>query len=230
MKHDLVKVLTRIGMKVSYEIGANLYGTVQHPYLTWKRILREGHWWSSVVLLLIISVYFGIREPIRWGNISWQGIVIHRISVESITWWATSSGLRLSAALGSYVLIVLMISWLSKLVNRQSRWESTFKRVFKVWIYSYLPTVLWFLMAAGLFIVLPPPRHASLLGWLFSVIFLTISCGLLIWKGLLYFLTLKLATGLSNKQIFWVTLMVIPLVMVYSQIMYGLNIFRVPFI
>jgi len=105
-----------------------------------------------------------------------------------------------------------------------------FLRVFRVWIYSYLPTALWFAMVAGLFMVLPPPRYESVLGFLFSAFFLGISTGLLILKGLLYYLTLRLALDLNPKQIFWSTLVIVPVVIFYARLMYVWHIFNVPFI
>jgi len=213
-----------------YECGANLYGTIQHPYLTWKRVVNNGHGISSLILLVLFSGYFGIREPIRWGNISWQGIILHQVNLQSVKLWASISMGRLIASILSYLVVVCLLTLLGKIMVKNFIFKKGFIRVFKVWIYSYLPTFLWFLFTAGMFVLLPPPRQMTIKGLGFSFLFLVISSGLLIWKMMLYLVTLKIGLEMNQKQIFWSTVILIPCLFIFAQIMYWMNLFNVPYI
>lgn len=224
-------------MKISYEIVKNLYGTVMHPYLTWKKILRDEGWGAALVLMVIFMSYFGIREPVRWGNVRWNGLFIESVTVEKVRFLVEVSGLRVLAVVISYVLIVALMSgagWILLVQYTDSEhrfgFMKFFNRVFRVWIYSYLPTFLWFVMTAGLFALLPPPRQTTFLGLLFSVIFLAASAALLIWKGVLYYLTLRLGVGLNSKQIFAVSVVLTPVVVMYSGLLYRWGVFKFPFL
>jgi hypothetical protein len=153
------------------------------------------------------------------------------VTGEKIRILAELSGLRVLATLVSYLVVIGLMTGLSWWWKRgKVNPVEIYARIFKVWGYTYFPTVIWFLMTAGLFAWLPPPRHITGLGILFSTLFLGISAGLLVWKGLLYVLTLKLAAGLSLRQIFWSSVVLIPLLAAYSRIMYMWGIFRIPFV
>ena len=214
----------------AYEAGANLYGMVHHPYLTWKRVTDTGHLGSSIILIILFSCYFGIREPIRWGNISWQGIIIHQINLQRIKLWASISITQIIVSVLTYFVVVCLLSFMGKLWVKQVNFTQAFVRVFKVWIYSYLPTFLWFLLTAIIFAFLPPPRQMTAKGLLFSFVFLGVSSGLLIWKVMLYLLTLKVGLNMNQKQIFWSTIFLVPLLLIFSQIMYWLKFFNIPYI
>ena len=218
-------------MSLVYEVFRNLWGTVEHPYLTWKRVIREGNVWASGLLLVLLMAYFGVSEPIRWGSIRWDGLAIERVTVESVQLLARISGLRMMAGLTTYLLMVVMMSFIGwLLIGRRTSWKSLVSKVYKVWVYSYLPTWLWFAMTAGLFVILPPPRGNTILGLMFSVVYLSVSAALLVWKVLLFYLTMRLGVGLTAWQVFKAGIILVAFLVVYSQVMYLWGIFRIPFI
>jgi len=214
-------------ISIIYNIGRNLLGTIQRPYLTWKRIIREPQTISSFVLLLLFSSYFAIRDPVKWGNLKWNGIVIQKISFVKVTAWIHSSLIQIFFGIVSYFFIITLMYCSASIVSKT---KTHFIEILKVWIYSYLPTVIWFAMATVLYAIWPPPRSESPLGIIFSALFLSASTALLVWKGLLYYLTMRLALKLRPKEIFWATTIIIPTVLFYARFLYLHRIFNIPFI
>ena len=72
--------------------------------------------------------------------------------------------------------------------------------------YSLLPTTIWFYLSLALLYLLPPPRTQSLQGKIFSVLYVSFSLSLLLWKVILTYL----AIGFSRKVGFYST--IVPLI------------------
>ncbi len=96
--------------------------------------------------------------------------------------------------------------------------------------YSLIPTFIWFYTTSTLFYLLPPPRTASFLGKGFSLVFVSFSLTLLLWRFILLYLSVRF----SAKASFYRTITSIGLFLVwfvpYSYALYSLEIFRIPFI
>lgn len=220
----------KFSLSVLYDVLKNLWGVFEHPYLTWKRILRERDWVATLLLLLLTFLYFGIRDPIQWGSWRLNGLVLEHLTVSKFKTLIEVSSWRWMVAMVSYVFVVSLFSFVVKLLRPIALWREVWKKIFVVWIYSYVPTLLWFLITAGLFALLPPPRGNTFLGMVFTFVYLTICFGLFLWKGVLFVLTLKLAGRLTMKQIFKASMIVAPAMLLYSELMYLWGVFRVPFV
>ncbi len=232
----VLRIITSKFVEVVYPVLKNYWGTIQHPYLTWKKVAREGKWMSTLVILALFCGYFAIREPVRWGSIQISGLELEEISGPAIGLWSRITILRFGMSVVTYLAMVVLMTALGLMIKKLSRpeikevYKHKLRVMFNVWIYSYLPTILWFAVAAGAFVVLPPPRHDTLNGLIFSVVFLAISCGLLAWKLVLYWLTLRIGLELTVKEVFWTTAVILPVILVYSWRLYELGLFKVPFI
>jgi hypothetical protein len=211
-------------MEVFYKIGRDTWGTVEHPYKTWKNLARERDWRPVIVLLLFFSGYFWIRVPIREG---WPS---------SLLSWGFK-GFKGAVLFGVMYVVVTGVFWLVgkwRTPRRQGyggqEGSGDYLAIFSSWGYSYIPSAIWFGVTAGAFYLLPPPRSESGMGYLFSGVFVAMTVGLLMWKGLLYYLTMRLAVGLRPKEIGWVSVLVMVVLGVLGGWGYGMGWWRVPFI
>jgi hypothetical protein len=201
-------------LEVMYKVGRDSWGVVEHPYRSWKQLVRERDWRPAVVLLGLFSGYFWIRVPIREG---WPGSLI--------AW-----GVKGFAGAMIYGLTYLGVTGWFWVVGKLWGKKVDYRVIFCCWIYSYWPTAIWFGVTALLFYLLPPPRGQGLLGYMFSGVFVAMTVGLAMWKGLLYYLTMRMAVGLSPKEMGWASLVVLAGLGVLGGWGYGVGWWRVPFI
>ena len=108
--------------------------------------------------------------------------------------------------------------------------KGTIEHIAVSWGFSLVPTILWFIMTSFFYVVLPPPRYLTLLGKLFSIVFVSISMLLFFWKGILYYLTLRFSLRLDFLRIMGMSLVLFPLGVAYAFFMYELGVFKIPFI
>ncbi len=209
VKFLLVKIFDEI-----YRIWANILGLVIHPYKTMRQIVRARDYYAVLFFLGLLPFWVLSLGIIRGGlelGFFWGGLRFLKLSV---------------AFLGSYILVTAFIYFLGRLFGGRGSYQG----VLATWVYSLVPTFLWFGIAAMFYLVLPPPRTTSFLGYLFSVFFVAISLGLFLWKALLYYLTMRFCLKLTFWRIFGVSALVFPIGFLYSLLMYRLGIFRVPFV
>lgn len=200
-------------IKGFYYLIKNLYGTITHPYLTWRKLSREPHLITSLGLLSITILVFNLRSPIKYGlpdNLI--NIFVH-------------VGKNTFISFGGYLLSVTIIYYLA---NRHK--NVSFKNIFCVWIYSYLPTLIWFLSTQWFYLILPPPRTTHWLGIMFTLFYLSFSISLLAWKLLLLWLTNQITCQLSPKQNFGASLMAILALANLSYVFYKFNWWGIPFL
>jgi hypothetical protein len=96
--------------------------------------------------------------------------------------------------------------------------------------YSLFPTLIWFTTNSVLYRFLPPPRTISILGKAFSVLFLSFSISLLVWKLILVYLAIRFSSKLNFYNIVYIILLYLCIFIPYSLLLYHLKIFRIPFI
>lgn len=116
------------------------------------------------------------------------------------------------------------------LVGMAFRKKVNIRAVFNLWAFSYIPTYLWFSVTAFLYYLLPPPRQFTSLGAIFSVVFISFSLFLFLWKLLLYYLTLRIGLKLNLYEIIAASLVLFPLLGIFSLLSYQFGVFRVPFV
>ncbi|MCL4338414.1 YIP1 family protein [Patescibacteria group bacterium] len=192
----------------------NLIGCFNTPYLTYRKLLGEksGIYQTGFIFILVIS-YFIFASALRVGVHS-PLLLTLRLNL-----------LLFSAAIG-FIAMLFVIFMLGKTIGSSGR----FIDVYKLWSFTLIPTIVWFFTTSLLYIIIPPPRTLSFLGKLFSVVFIAFSVSVFLWKAILYYLTLRFALRLDLAKIGFMTVVILPLLVVYSVLMYKLGIFRVPFI
>lgn len=96
--------------------------------------------------------------------------------------------------------------------------------------YAFVPTLLWFTGNSFLYVILPPPRTLSANGKLFSIVFVTLSVSMLLWKVMVWYLALRFSTRFKATRVIYLMLLYLCLLMPYMVGMYYLGVFRVPFV
>lgn len=188
-------------------------GTITKPYETYRELTKGSYLGEVFFMGLLISGYIGIASILHKG---------------------LGSGLLLTLRFGklfSGIIFTFIFAWGSLyFAGRLFGGKGRPLNLFLPWVYSLLPTIVWFLTASFFYFFLPPPRTTAITGQIFSLVFIAISLTLFYWKGVLYYLTLRLGHRLDLLRILLVSLIVFPLGIVYSLLTYKLGLFRVPFI
>lgn len=194
--------------------GRNLAGCINAPYITYRRLSQDKKAVSQSVFIFCLTIsYFLFVSVIRLG-------------VRSPLLLTVKLNMLLTSAAVGLVGTSTLLFILSHIVGS----KGTFRPLFTLWSFTLIPTILWFFTTSILYLILPPPRTMSFAGKLYSVVFITFSLSLFLWKIILYYLTLRFAMKLDLGRIVIVSLVFAPMVVGYAVIMYRLGIFRVPFI
>jgi hypothetical protein len=192
----------------------NIIGCVNKPYVTYRKLSEQksGNGQIFYIFLLIIG-YFSFASVVKTGLRN-PFLLTVKFNLLLITF-----------AIG--FLISILIFYLCG-----SLFKSKFSpiKVVVLWSYSMLPTIIWFFVTSILYVMLPPPRTFSSLGKIYSISFISFSIGLLYWKVILYYLTLRFGLRLELQRIMIVSSVFIPVVIIYSLIAYNLGIYKIPFI
>lgn len=96
--------------------------------------------------------------------------------------------------------------------------------------YGLLPTTIWFYLSLALFYLLPPPRTASLQGKIFSVLYVSFSLSLLLWKLILTYLAIRFSLKLGFYSTMFTLILYIVCIFALSYFGFTLGLSRVPFI
>lgn len=193
--------------------GRTTLGLVTRPYETYRSITDRGGAGELVYVSALLLCYFALASLVKVS--------------EFRPFLLTKQFLVLGLGAGSgAILSILLISIFGNMLGSKVRVGS----VIMAWGYTLIPTVIWFLATSLLYVVLPPPRTASIAGILFSMLFLVFSATLLWWKITLVYLTLRFTLRLNLGKCALVALFSAPFLMIWSIMMYTLGIFKVPFI
>lgn len=190
------------------------WGTVQHPYGTYRKLAAGNFPLQTMFLFLLCLAYFG------WTTLIHVGLRGHPLIISFNFFKVTA----VSAA--TFVLVLGVIRVIGGMVGG----KGSLKTLFLPWSYSLLPTLIWFFATSLLWLLFPPPRTLALSGKALSFAFLVFSWFLFFWKGVLYYLTLRFGMKLDLIKIILVSAIIFPLGFLYSLLMYKLGIFRVPFL
>ena len=207
MQKNLLSVL-----KLIFNFLRNIWGTIDQPYVSYRKIVK-GDPYELLIIFGIIAGYFFLISPLK----------LHTFHPLLITFNASR---LFTTTLFSFMLICFVLYLLAHVMGS----KETFKNVLMGWGYSLIPTLIWFWVTSLAYVVLPPPRHPTLLGNLFSIVFVAFSISLFWWKGILYYLTLRLGLRLNLQRIIIISVIFLPSLFLYSIWLYRLGIFKVPFI
>jgi hypothetical protein len=193
--------------------GRNVIGLVTRPYETCRRIVEKENPLELIYVGAVLALYFILASLVK--------IAAFR------PFLLTRQFMVLAGAVGvTYCLAVLLFWMAGRLVGSGGK----LKGLAVLWGYSLIPTVIWFFVTSLLYVLLPPPRTASVQGILFSVLFLVFSVTLFLWKATITYLSLRFGLRLGLGKILVVLALSLPVLAVYSFGMYRLGIFKIPFI
>lgn len=202
------------GTKLSADFFRFVLGTIQTPYQTFRKIAeREDIRYLPFIggLVFIYLLLAGLAKG---------GLAAHPFLL-------TASFIKISSSiLAMYLFASLVLTILGKL----SGGEANLKRVLILWAFTLVPTSSWFIVVSLFSLLFPPPRTISMLGQIASAVVIGLSIGILLWKIILYYLTLRFGLRLDLPRIGLVTSAFIPIMGGYWWVMYRLGIFRVPFL
>lgn len=193
-------------------VGRNTWGIIHKPYATYRKLVEDDPL-QLVYILALISIYFFLVSPLKIRSFHPFLLTINASRL-------------MTATLSAYILICFFFYAAGKIMNRTVQLGP----ILLSWGYSLIPTLVWFLVTSVFYVILPPPRQETLPGRLFSLMFLTFSLSLFLWKGLLYYLTLRFALRFDLLRIIIVSFVFFPLLTLYSWWMYQLGIFSIPFV
>lgn len=191
----------------------SVLGLVTRPYETYRRIANHSSLGELGIMAAFSALYFMLASVVKVAS-------FHPFLL-------TGEFLRLAvgAAIG-YGAVVTALWVASRLVGARV----AFTRMAVSWGYTMIPTALWFYMTSLLYVIVPPPRTTSVLGVAFSAVFLVMSATLLWWKLMLSYLTIRFTTRFPMTRIIAVGLLVTPVFVADSIIMYRLGIFKIPYL
>jgi len=190
----------------------NVWGSIQSPYATYRKIVAEDPY-QLIIIFTLIAGYFFLASPLK----------LHTLHPFLLT---VNASRLFTTVLCLYLGICFLLLGLSKLFNG----VASLRSVLMAWGYSLIPTLVWFLVTLVMYVLIPPPRTETILGRGFSLLYLTFSLSLFFWKGLLYYLTLRFALKFDLTKIILASLLFFPLLGATSYFLYIFGIFKVPFI
>ncbi len=171
-----------------------------------RKISEENDFLQIVIILTSVSLYFQFARRVR-------GIITTDL-IAPFFFFLGFSGM------------ILFFFSVSHIWDRRLK----LKPFLFTFTYTLLPTLLWFVTNSALYRLIPPPRTMSILGKTFSILFISYSVSLLLWKLILFYLAVRFATKFNFPRIIFLIMLYTTLFIPYTLAMYFLKIFRVPFI
>lgn len=188
-------------------------GIFARPYETYRRIVNRGSLLEYLFIGAVVLCYLVL-------------VAVVKTSVFRPYLLTKQFILLLSGAMFG----VLLSSTLLWFVGRRVGGRGSLEGVVLGWGYGLIPTVLWFFLTSVLYVLLPPPRTTRFLGVLFSVIYLSLSGVLFFYKAMCVYLTLRFGMKMDMAKIFVTLGISLPVLFLYSVLMYQLNIYKIPFL
>ena len=194
--------------------GRSFVGIIQTPYITYRHISQKEDIRMLPFIAIFIALYLALAGLARGG-------------LSDSPLFLTKSFIKISGGIVlTYVFAVVVMGLLGKMMKADVSWL----RIGVLWAWTLIPTSFWFVVSSLFFILLPPPRTPSIWGQLASALFLSLSLGILMWKGMLYYLTLRFGLRIDMSKILIISLFFFPIMGIYSVFLYRAGVFRIPFI
>lgn len=191
---------------------------VVRPYKTMRSIAAKSDITQACVILVTAGLYFIYASAVRTRSL--DPLVVSTSSMRTIVFFLLT--------FASTICFMWVIGRIFKVFNMAD--PVSLKVICVLSSYSLVPTSIWFFITSTLYILFPPPRYATFLGTTFSIIFIIFSCSILIWRIILWYLTIRFCLKAQFMTImitmFLYALWFIP----YTFLMYHFRIFRIPFI
>ncbi len=187
-------------------------------------LLLAGVQFSRNLVGMVVRPYETYRRIIHEGTL-WE--LPYIASLLAIYFASTKHFVVLASATGATFFLAVGLLWS---VGRFVGGKGNMGKLGLAWAYTLIPTVSWFLVTSLLYVLLPPPRTERWQGILFSLLYLVFSATLFFWKGMLAYLTMRFGLKLDLQKAIIVSTISLPILGVYSILMYRLGIFKVPFL
>lgn len=192
----------------------NVYGTINKPYITFRKLAEtEKDFWQVIYIYIVIFSYFGLVSLARAG-------------LRNPFLLTMEFNILIFGGLSGFAAVILLVYLFAMIYKVHTKITA----IILLWSYTLLPTLIWFFGTTILYILLPPPRTLTVQGKIYSIIYIAFSIGLLYWKVILYYLTLRFALRIDLFRIILSSVFIWAYTFLYALIMYRLGIFRIPFI
>lgn len=189
--------------------------------MTRDHVLFAGLSFGRAIVGIATRPYEAYRRIISRGSL-WELAYVGVF----VSLYCFVSRISVPSVVVTYVVTVGLFWWAGRLVGAKGKLTG-----FLIgWGYTLIPTLLWFLATSVLYVFIPPPRTTRPEGLIFSILYLLFSATLLFWKVILSYLALRFGLRLDLAKISVVSLIVLPILALYSISMYRMGIFRVPFL
>lgn len=175
---------------------------IVYPYRTMREISTKHHAGIGSIIFFVF-LYFILLGQIRGKG--WLGFI---------------TGL---------VLLVLSVVFLSLLPGKET-FVTRLHLYVRTWAHTLYPTLLWFYINLVLYVILPPPRTFSVWGIGFSVLYLTFSISLLVWKIILVYLSIRFSSRVQLYRIIYYFILYLAIFIPLWVFLYHLGISRIPFV
>lgn len=192
----------------------NLLGCINNPYITFRRLsIDKLDLGQTVFIPILVILYFIFVSTLRLG-------------IRNPFFLTVKLNTLLFSSLSGFVMMLGLFYAGGRIVGSKGK----LNKIYLLWVYTLIPTLLWFFTTSILYLLFPPPRTMTFLGKLYSVVFIAFSIAVLFWKIILYYLALRFSLKIDLWRIVKISTIVIPMVLVYTLLMYEWGIFRIPFI
>lgn len=193
--------------------GRTFLGIITKPYETYRRIVDRGRLRELFWIGFLLALYFGIASIVKTA--AFRPFLLTKQFIVLV-----------AGASVSFILIVATLWQITRFLGG----KGNFRSFTLAWGYTLVPTFFWFLSTSLLYVILPPPRTNRPEGVMFSILYLVLSVTLFFWKFMLGYLTLRFGAKLDLTKILLTLGIALPIIGIYSVVMYKLGIFRVPFL
>lgn len=181
-------------------------GLIFSPYNTMRKISFRSEVNQSLMILMLVFIYFWLSRSVRQTPYSFVVLFIIFLFI--------------------FILSVIFLQKIGNLLGG----HAIFKTVFVSFTHTLLPTLVWFIINSLLYYFIPPPRTMSFLGKGFSVLFIAFSISVLVWKIILTYLSLRFSIKLNFYKIIYLMILYLCFIIPLSYFLYQLRFFRILFI
>ncbi|CAN5219392.1 hypothetical protein BH09PAT2_BH09PAT2_03340 [soil metagenome] len=204
---DFNSVLSRCIVSIIVVLQ-RIFLLIMYPYKTMRKISFETDYFQIILLFGCVCVYFYFANILRQYH--YEPIILFILTVFH------------------YLGSVLFFHFIATIFSKDK--QLSMKPFLFTLMYSMIPTLIWLGVNSSLYLILPPPRTFSLLGGAFSVVYISFSLAMLVWKVILEYLAIRFASKMPFYQVVYALILYFVMVGPYFFWMYAMNFFRIPII
>jgi hypothetical protein len=176
------------------------------PYKTMRKISLEKDLFQPIIIFMMVFGYFQLSSGFRRT--------------------AYSSSATFFVFLSYFLVSAFFFYLLGKFFEK----KTDFFSYLITFSYSLFPTLVWFMANFIFYILVPPPRTVSFLGKGFSIFFTAFSLSLLLWKLILFYLSIRFSSKAQFYRIVYFIFLFFCWFIPLSVGLYQIKMFRIPFI